>query len=109
MSAPKSQGEVFAAEGAATAAANAGADWVDAALYHAGAFLTYYGPVVGQFQTTHIRQFAEARGLPKAPDSRAWGHITRKLKKQNRIVAAGVGRSVDARQHHGFVAEWRAL
>lgn len=105
----KTQGEMFAKAGAATAAAHAGDDWVASAMSHANDFLSYYAPNVGKFQTAHLRKYAETRGLPEAPDARAWGHITRKLKKQNRIVAAGVGRSFDPRQHYGFCTEWRAV
>lgn len=103
-----SPGEALAVHGAATAAEHAGEDWISSALRHAREFLALVGETGGRFQATNIRAFAEMMGLPPAPDSRAWGHIMRHLKRDGLIVAAGVGRSHDPRQHNGFTTEWVA-
>ena len=62
-----------------------------------------------RFQATEIRAFAESCGLPAPPDARAWGHIVRRLKKKGAIIEVGLGRSLDPKQHHGYITEWRAL
>ena len=62
-----------------------------------------------RFQATEIRAFAESCGLPAPPDARAWGHIVRRLKKKGAIIEVGRSRSLDPKQHNGYITEWRAL
>jgi len=104
-----SPGALAGIAGAATAAAHAGEVWSDEAHTLAVEFLhTPEAHAFGRFQGCHVRAFAESRGLHPAPDPRAWGHVIRRLKKENRIVGVGVGRSPDPRQHHSYATEWRA-
>lgn len=41
------------------------------------------------FLTETVRQHAEVYGLPKPPDSRAWGHIAQAAKRAGIVVPVG--------------------
>ena len=100
----------LAAQGAATAEANANrkhAGWSE----YAYASLIDYGLAHGagwKFQTSQVRQWAEAEGLLPPPDKRAWGAITTKAKRAGLIVCAGFAQALDPASHGSpmYVWEW---
>ena len=48
-----------------------------------------------------VRDYAESRGFPKAPDERAWGAIMRKSAKAGVIKASSERRQTERRRSHG--------
>lgn len=51
--------------------------------------------------TSDVRDYAEGRGFPKAPDERAWGAIMRKSAKAGVIKATDEWRTTERRRSHG--------
>lgn len=101
-------GEAGAVAGMNRAAEAAGSAWRARAFELAAEFFAYPAKSLpGPFEILEARRYAEnVGGLPPPPDSRAWGHIARKLKKFGVIKSAGVGKSSDPQQHRGYVTLW---
>lgn len=101
-------GEAGAVEGMVRAANAAGEAWKNRAFELAAEFFVEVAPALeGPFEILSARGYAEGVGqLPPPPDARAWGYVARRLKKAGIIVAAGVGRSSDPKQHRGFTTLW---
>lgn len=110
MAAPKNEnvvlGEALAEAGADLAASNAGSEWQQQA---AAAFKTFARRVGRPFQTREARAYAEqGLGIAPPPEPRAWGAIARLASREGIVRPVGVGKSIDPRQHAGFVTQWVA-
>ncbi len=64
-------------------------------------------PRLSRFQTTDFRKWAEARGLPKPPDPRAYGGVMRRAAKAGLIIADGYAQKPDASAHACPAVVWR--
>lgn len=63
-------------------------EWSGQAL---GMLTAFAAEATGPFLIEEVRPWAEARGLPPPPDTRAWGGVTRRAAAKKRIVKAGYG------------------
>lgn len=79
------------------AADHAGEEWQQEALKH----LTEYAVEHDEMQALHVRLYAENKGLPKAPDARAWGHIMQRAAKLNILRATDRYLATDHLNSHG--------
>lgn len=60
------------------------------------------------FKGEDVRRFAEAEGLPPAPDPRAWGGVISRASRDGRIWRVGVGKTANRQAHGRFVTIWQA-
>ena len=101
-------GQELAKAGAQTAAAHADAKsegWIDAAQE---CFRTFMMENPGRhFMTEHVRAYAEAQGLRKPPDRRAWGAITASLARRKIIVKVRYAPSTCPNHHAAIKTVWR--
>ena len=77
-----------AAEAAAERADRSIDEWTE----QAGVlFAEYARRATTPFLTEDARRYAESCGLPKPPDSRAWGHVAKNCQRSGVTVFAGFG------------------
>ena len=72
--------------GIAAAGRNAGFTWQDTALFWVGQFAR---SSKGPFMAEDVREHAEASGLPKPPDGRAWGVVMQAARRKGMIFPDG--------------------
>lgn len=65
-------------------------DWAEVALSKLAAFLADENEQEPTFTCETIRAYAEEKGCPPPPDTRAWGGIMKKAANLNLIVKAGI-------------------
>ena len=63
-------------------------EWTGQALAHLVAFALEVGR---PFLIEEARAYAEGKGLPAAPDARAWGTVARRAMAKKRITKVGFG------------------
>lgn len=77
--------------------------WADEALNHLTDFIrTRRTP----FMCEEVREYAEKRGLPKAPSNRAWGSIVQTAKKRQLINRVGTSIVSNKKAHCCFATLW---
>lgn len=88
-------------------AASVAPDWPELAWFYLTA-ATDWGNL-SRFQTTDFRKWAEARGLPKPPDARAYGGVMRRGIKAGKIRADGYAPTPDPQAHCRPAVVWRVV
>lgn len=78
--------------------------WSEDAREYALEFIEAQG--VRPFTGEEIRAYAEMKGLPVAPEPRAWGGILKGLAAKNQIVPVGYRVSKNDRAHARPVRTW---
>lgn len=97
-------------EGIAIAEAHAAAfvpEWASLAAGYLSAAI--HSAALERFQTTDFRKWAEARGLPKPPDPRAYGGVMKRAAHAGIIVADGYAPKGDSQAHCCPAVIWRAV
>ncbi|CAB4159094.1 hypothetical protein UFOVP708_51 [uncultured Caudovirales phage] len=105
---PRTTGSTAAVAGAEQAAAHADRKnpeplWTDRAYEHFMAVALRGRP----FQTEEVRAAAERAGLPKPPDSRAWGQVALRAIRAGRIRRVGYAPVTQAQSHAGPKSVWQ--
>lgn len=88
-------------------AASQSPDWPELAWFFLKAAVEWRN--LSRFQTTDFRKWAEARGLPRPPDPRAYGGVMRRAARAGMIVADGYAPKTDSQAHCCPATIWRAL
>lgn len=81
-----------------------GVTWPELAAFYLD---TALGGALKRFQTTDFRKWAEARGLPKPPDPRAYGGVIRRAVKAGKIIADGYAQKGDGTSHNCPAVVWK--
>jgi len=63
--------------------------WAQQAAEHLSDWLCEGGGLDNYFMCEEVRRWAEARGLPKPPDPRAWGGVMQRARRAGVIVKCG--------------------
>lgn len=82
-------------------------EWEHIAYREALTVLVGYSPghVFNVITTKLLRYACENRGVPKPPDARAWGNITRRLVREGKLVDTGT--RVKLGSHGREIVAWR--
>ena len=83
---------------------NAGAPWCEQAMV---LLEQYRLKAVGKFLCEDVRVFAESNGLPKPPDSRAWGGVIKRAQRLGIVVPAGYAMTRHPSCHAGVKTAWQ--
>lgn len=79
--------------------------WSDRAL----ATLTDYARSHQFFATEGVVSYAKVRGLPPAPDARAWGGVVTRAKRRGIVIEDGYMASANPQAHLRPTRVWRSL
>lgn len=74
----------------------------------AEAFVVEYARLHPVFSSELVRRYAEAKGLPAAPDPRAWGNAFKRAMRTDVITSAGYEQSSQPQAHCRPVRIWRS-
>jgi len=100
-------------------AAESGREGANRALDHANAVMPLWGDRAlsavrayanshDRFLTEDIRAWAHSQGLPRPPDSRAWGGVISRAVKAGWLVGDGFGRTKYGPGHARPMAIWQS-
>ena len=78
--------------------------WNEAAMAF---FIDFVAMNAGSFMTEEVRKLAEREGLPKPPDSRAWGSVVTRAVKLRLIKRIGYGPQSAAGCHMAPKSIWK--
>ncbi len=73
------------------------------------AFVRYVMEIKHPFMTEDVRCYAEALGMPKPPDKRAWGSVAMKAKRAGLIVSMGYAPQQSVNAHKAPKTLWKAV
>jgi hypothetical protein len=103
----RSPGAAERDEGIARAAAHADREvrgWILLARAHLLTFARHHQ----RFALETVRDYAEARGLPAAPDPRAWGAVAVKCRRDFIIKPDGYAPSLNKGAHKRPTMQWQS-
>lgn len=82
---------MIAERGIASSAAHAGSEWVESAVHYVAWYFRVpeFKGLPQPCTIEQLRAWATSKGLPLAPDERAWGAVTRAAIRQGVIEPTG--------------------